>query len=149
MSSTLVLPTRTELCHLFSYNMVTGELLWRNHPRYKSYTGRIAGNYGTKGRRCHHIDVKLNGVSYKAHRLIWRLVYGDAPHEIDHIDGNPQNNRLQNLRVHPTHNHHNRVENRHLSEPIRVTINGKLRYTETGKRIMREYHRTGKWDTSV
>src|SRR5687767_14401 len=34
------------------------------------------------------------------HRVIWALHYGEWPNgEIDHIDGNAKNNRLDNLRV--------------------------------------------------
>lgn len=33
-----------------------------------------------------------------AHRVIWKMVYGTEPAEIDHRDGDPSNNRLSNLR---------------------------------------------------
>ena len=36
---------------------------------------------------------------YPAHRVIWKLAYGKDPENvIDHIDGNPSNNSLKNLR---------------------------------------------------
>ena len=34
-----------------------------------------------------------------AHRVIWKMVHDEEPEEIDHIDGNPSNNRLDNLRA--------------------------------------------------
>lgn len=37
-------------------------------------------------------------VRYKAHRIIWKMIYGENPKFIDHIDGNPENNKLHNLR---------------------------------------------------
>lgn len=33
-----------------------------------------------------------------AHRVIWRMTTGEWPEYIDHIDGDPLNNRLDNLR---------------------------------------------------
>ena len=135
------LPSQSELQHLFHYDMVTGALIWR-HPRQAHLIGTVAGSYSTTGRRCPYVDIKYNGVVYKGHRLVWKYVYGDEPDAIDHINGNHQDNRLENLRVHPTHNQHNRVETRHLPEPLRI----KGRWTETGKRVLKEYKRTGIWN---
>lgn len=42
--------------------------------------------------------VMIDGVHYMAHRVVWMLVYGEEPIEIDHIDGDRSNNRLGNLR---------------------------------------------------
>lgn len=46
-------------------------------------------------------EVKLKGISYKAHRIIYELFIGDIPEgvDIDHEDGNRINNRLDNLRL--------------------------------------------------
>lgn len=47
------------------------------------------------------------------HRLIWFIVYGEWPkQQIDHIDGNPSNNSILNLRdVSHTDNMNNRIDN--------------------------------------
>ena len=41
---------------------------------------------------------RICGEYWQAHRAIWTMVYGEQPKMIDHIDGNPANNRLDNLR---------------------------------------------------
>lgn len=43
--------------------------------------------------------MKVDGKVYLQHRLAWLYVTGEWPeHSIDHIDGNPGNNRFANLR---------------------------------------------------
>jgi hypothetical protein len=43
--------------------------------------------------------VKIGGVEYQYHHIVWLLVYGEHPKELDHIDGDPSNNRVSNLRA--------------------------------------------------
>ena len=46
------------------------------------------------------VTICLDYVEYRAHRLIWKMVYGDpVPDEIDHRDTDPHNNRIDNLRA--------------------------------------------------
>lgn len=42
--------------------------------------------------------VNVGGGMLRAHRIIYAIVHGEMPGEIDHIDGNPMNNRIENLR---------------------------------------------------
>jgi hypothetical protein len=48
-----------------------------------------------------YIVVNVDGRFFKASRIIWRMVTGQDPGEllIDHIDGDPSNDRFDNLRV--------------------------------------------------
>ena len=49
--------------------------------------------------RTGHIRICIMRVKYLAHRLAWLYVTGSWPsQDIDHIDGDPTNNRFANLR---------------------------------------------------
>ena len=67
--------------------------------------GSEAGSLSNKG----YYDVKFNGRSYRAHRVIYYLLHGTWPEQVDHIDGNRSNNAPENLRaVDNAVNQHNR-----------------------------------------
>jgi len=82
------------------YDPETGKLWWRHYePRGARWNGRWAGKeaftaIGSKGYRVGHMD----GKHRHAHRVIWAIVHGEWPVEIDHEDHDPSNNRLRNLR---------------------------------------------------
>lgn len=86
------LPDRDLLLGFFEYQPDTGLLIRRR--KVKGH-GKAAGSL-----KDGEITVGLDHREYRAHRLIWKMVYGDpAPDEIDHIDGDPHNNRISNLRA--------------------------------------------------
>jgi hypothetical protein len=92
------LPPVEFLKQLFEYNRETGVLLFQGKSIKPHPTG--------------YIFVKIPGVGVRpGHRIIWKLFYGKDPDQvIDHIDGNPSNNRIENLRdVSPAKNAQNRV----------------------------------------
>lgn len=70
-----------------TYDEKTGQFIWNN-------TGRRAGWLEKNG----YIRIEIDGKKYSAHRLAWLLVYGYEPKEIDHINGNRSDNRIENLR---------------------------------------------------
>lgn len=75
---------------IFNYDPDTGEMRWRN-----SRDGAIVG-WVDRGRR----KVNFQGAIYQIHRLAWLYVHGEWPAlMIDHINGDPSDNRIANLRV--------------------------------------------------
>lgn len=88
-------PTADRLRELFGYDPDTGVMRWRVSTNSRVVVGQEAGCVNGGG----YIVVSVDGRLYRAHRLIWLYVYGRWPGtDIDHIDGDPQNNRLTNLR---------------------------------------------------
>jgi hypothetical protein len=76
--------TQDELRALFDYS--DGQLLRK--------TGAAIGSR----RRDGYIVASVHGKLYLLHRLIWLWHHGELPAVIDHIDCNPSNNRIENLR---------------------------------------------------
>lgn len=81
----------SKLHSLFDYS--DGLLLWKKTG--KGIRGdKIAGNVRPDGYRSIRIEQK----AYLAHRLIFLFHHGYMPKYIDHKDGDPTNNRIENLR---------------------------------------------------
>jgi hypothetical protein len=83
------------------YDEETGNLFWK-HPRQRVCIDKPAGynrpdGYVQVGTTLSNKDRKV--VLYLAHKVIWFLQYGEQPEFLDHIDNNPANNKIENLRV--------------------------------------------------
>lgn len=90
-------PTIERVRHRLAYDPLTGVMTWRVPAgRWgRIPAGTVAGSQREDGYRFIFID----GRSYLLHRVIWFYVNGRWPENvIDHRDGNPDNNRLANLR---------------------------------------------------
>lgn len=103
------LPEKQELESLFIYDPETGVLSWRHGGKE---AGGIQGGY---------YRLTLNGVHYLAHRVIWKIVNGSDPIQIDHVDGNRTNNRIENLR---DVSHQVNAKNRKLYENNKSGVHG-------------------------
>lgn len=81
---------------LFDYDPASGILRWKNPAANQSRRiGTIAG--WKQGKK--YLQVVIGNNKYLVHRLIWLMTYGKWPaHQIDHINGVRDDNRLANLR---------------------------------------------------
>jgi hypothetical protein len=90
---------------LFTYDKSTGEIR-RKVGRQGVKAGDVVGSPDDKGYLVFCADYRR----LKTHRVAWLMTYGAWPAgEIDHIDGNPSNNQIANLRdVSASENNRNR-----------------------------------------
>ena len=80
---------------LFTYDPDTGDLTRRLTLCGRAIAGRVAGFTDRDG----YMSVWADGRKYLIHRLAWISYYGVWPYDqLDHIDGNRSNNRIENLR---------------------------------------------------
>lgn len=90
--------TASELRSLLSYDPETGILTRLTDNRRGRRIGDVAGSAHHSG----YIEVMVMGKNYRAHRICWLHAYGVWPtHDIDHINGIKNDNRLCNLRDAP------------------------------------------------
>lgn len=117
------LPPKKTLCLLLRYEAETGKLFWKRRDARFFEPGipdkKIRGwNNGWDGKEAftaeqHGYRVGMVArVRAKAHRVIWKMVHGEEPPSLDHINGVRSDNRLANLRAAaPLENQRNRRKN--------------------------------------
>lgn len=101
-------PTQARALAYFNYDAESGALSFKERPRsefsaprYSDHlkrVGSMAGSPNNDG----YVKVLIDGTYHSAHRVIWLMVHGEwveyPQHEIDHINGDRSDNRLNNLR---------------------------------------------------
>jgi hypothetical protein len=85
--------TQEYLRTLFYYK--DGKLYWKYHPsnKHQYLIGTEASSFDGK-----YYQTRIDGKKYRTHRLIFMYYFGYMPTYIDHIDNNPLNNIIENLR---------------------------------------------------
>lgn len=101
------LPCPTLLRQLLRYDPDTGNLFWKPRPAwmfktsraFKTWNARYANQQAFTALSKGYYVGAVNYIMMKAHRVAWALHYGAWPNEfVDHINGNPSDNRIKNLR---------------------------------------------------
>ena len=78
--------------HNFLYE--GGLLFWAVDLGTKIKIGDVAGFFNGS-----YLYVRLDGIAYPAHKIIWELHNGDTDSQIDHINRVKDDNRIENLRL--------------------------------------------------
>lgn len=87
--------TQEDVRKLFNYDKLTGSLIWKIRLSNRISIGDYAGSMSNKG----YLTTRVKNKLYLNHRLIWLYHYGYFPeNQIDHIDRDKLNNRVNNLR---------------------------------------------------
>lgn len=83
-----------ELRREIFYNKATGDFIWLV-SKGRAKAGSKAGTKSSEG----YLQICFKRKMYFGHRLAWFYVYGEFPkNEIDHINHNKLDNRIENLR---------------------------------------------------
>lgn len=86
--------------HYFEYDESSPScLIWKN--KYKNSQVVIGNSAGHLNKKHGYYEVSLEGRRYYAHRVVY-LIFNDTIEDslvIDHIDNNPSNNKISNLRL--------------------------------------------------
>lgn len=88
--------TAEEIRQFLNYDPNTGHFRWKARVANHTKIGTTAGSKNSKG----YEQIRLRRRNYAAHRLALLYVYGDWPSgQIDHINLDPLDNRITNLRL--------------------------------------------------
>lgn len=134
----LELPPAAVLNNLLTYYPDIGLLTWKQRPASMfihegfardwnaTYAGRAAFMRPNMG----HLTGRILGRRFFAHRVIWKMVTGEDPDTVDHINGRGSDNRWINLR---DVDHAENTKNRRLSRTNRSGASGVYQHQADGK----------------
>jgi hypothetical protein len=121
---------------LLQYRASDGALIWKQRNGMPSWNARFAGKVAgaivtRRDGMPHCTTIRVHRIPFLAHRVVWQMFGNDVPdgYRIDHIDGNPHNNRIENLRLATnSQNLHNRPATRSSSTGIKGVYAVRGRY---------------------
>lgn len=124
--------TKQRCEELFTYH---DGALYRKQTVAGIPAGSLAGSLSSAG----YFHVRVDDKRQLWHRIIFLMHFGWLPPVVDHIDGDPRNNRIENLRAATSsQNQHNRKANKNCNP------NGKgLKQLSSGSWLVR-LNREGK-----
>jgi len=104
------LPSLELVNECLEYDYHTGIIYWKARPvdhfgrirDQRTWNARFAGKpAGRPMNERGYIQIRINGVSYLAHRIAWLMTGGVDPGDlfVDHVDRNTRNNRPENIRL--------------------------------------------------
>jgi hypothetical protein len=117
-----------EAKRLFDYR--DGALYWRVDRGSNAKAGARAGRMLPTGYRSIHVS----GRRYQEHRLVYLIHHGRMPVQIDHINGDKADNRIENLRE---------------ADHSQNQVNTATRRNESGYRGVRFVPKTGRWAARI
>ena len=119
--------TLTQECLLRVFEYKDGVLYWKNPIRIgRVKPGDKAGRIVTDG----HLQTCVAKNRLYNHRIIFMMFHGYMPEQVDHIDCNPLNNKIENLRA--VTNQQN-IQNRRIFKKNKSGVKG-VYLTKNGKK---------------
>jgi len=85
---------QNDLKEMFDYDPSRGVLIHKHTVQGGKQKGSLAGSPHNKG----YLQICICRKKYLIHRLIWLYHHGKWPNQIDHINRNRSDNRIENLR---------------------------------------------------
>jgi hypothetical protein len=102
----LPLPPVEYLRQCFDYDPNSGVISWKLRPahhfkhelRANQVNGKLAGKPISRISKDGYVRIAMNKKSYLSHRIIFKLITGREPDQIDHKNGIRSDNRWANIR---------------------------------------------------
>lgn len=137
------LPSAEYLKECFDYNPATGELTWRERPRshfvsdaaWRTINARCAGKPAGTPTKNGYYALQLDGQkNLRRARIIWKMMTGNDPVEVDHRDTNPSNDRWSNLRE---ADRQGNTRNTHVRKTNKTGFKGVYRHKNRFRAVIR------------